>query len=84
MSTRAEGSSEVIEFGGLTIGFDERVLRPRPWTAEQSRRFLAVAGRSAYGPIWAVYLGSGMRRGEALGLRWRDVDLQALQGSADG
>ena len=49
--------------------------RGRTWTAEEARRFLAVAGRSAYGPIWAVYLGSGMRRGEALGLRWRDVDV---------
>jgi integrase len=48
----------------------------RTWTAEQARRFLAVAGRSAYGPIWAVYLGSGMRRGEALGLRWRDVHFE--------
>jgi integrase len=46
----------------------------RTWSAEQARRFLAVATRSAYGPIWAVYLGSGMRRGEALGLRWQDVD----------
>lgn len=50
--------------------------RARTWTAEQARRFLAVAGRSAYGPIWAVYLGSGMRRGEALGLRWRDVQFE--------
>jgi len=50
--------------------------RGRTWTTEQARRFLAVAGRSAYGPIWAVYLGSGMRRGEALGLRWRDVDVK--------
>jgi integrase len=48
--------------------------RPRTWTAEEARRFLSVAHRSAYGPIWMVYLGSGMRRGEALGLRWRDVD----------
>jgi integrase len=50
--------------------------RGRTWTAEQARRFLAVARPSAYGPIWAVYLGSGMRRGEALGLRWRDVQFE--------
>jgi integrase len=48
----------------------------RTWSAEQARRFLAVATRSAYGPIWAVYLGSGMRRGEALGLRWQDVHFE--------
>jgi methylase of polypeptide subunit release factors len=30
-------SPERIDFDGLTIAFDSRVLRPRPWTAEQSR-----------------------------------------------
>jgi integrase len=44
------------------------------WTAEQARRFLAAIGESAYGYLWLVYLGTGMRRGEALGLRWKDVD----------
>ena len=29
--------SEVIEFGGLQIAFDDRVLRPRSWTENQSR-----------------------------------------------
>ncbi len=47
--------------------------RGRTWTAEQDRRFLAVADHSPCAPIWAVYLGSGMRRGEGLGLRWEDV-----------
>ena len=61
--------------------------RGRTWTAAQARRFLTVAGNSAYGPIWAVYLGTGMRRGEALGLRWQDVDfrhqtLRVEQGTA--
>ncbi len=27
-----------------------------------------------YGPIWIVLAATGMRRGEALGLRWQDVD----------
>lgn len=27
---------ETMDFGGLTIAFDDRVLRPRPWTAAQS------------------------------------------------
>lgn len=29
-------SPETMDFGGLTITFDDRVLRPRPWTAAQS------------------------------------------------
>ena len=28
--------TQTIDFGGLTIAFDERVLRPRPWTVAQS------------------------------------------------
>ena len=29
--------SQVMDFGGLRIAFDDRVLRPRPWTAAQSQ-----------------------------------------------
>lgn len=49
----------------------------RTWTAEEARAFLAVAPHSSYGPVWTVLLGTGMRRGEVLGLRWKDVDLDA-------
>jgi integrase len=48
----------------------------RTWSAQQVRAFLAVADESAYGPVWPVLLGTGMRRGEALGLRWEDVDFE--------
>ncbi len=40
-------------------------------TADEARRILAVD--SPYRPLWAVLLGTGIRRGEALGLRWTDV-----------
>jgi integrase len=45
------------------------------WTVGQVGRFLDVASGSGYGPIYATLLYTGMRRGEALGLRWCDVDL---------
>lgn len=47
------------------------------WTAPQVRRFLeSVADHELY-PLFLVYATTGMRRGEALGLRWSDVDLDA-------
>jgi len=45
------------------------------WTAEEARRFLRHTRDDVHGNLWAVALCTGMRRGELLGLRWRDVDL---------
>ncbi len=44
------------------------------WDAAQQRRFMLAAAGSAYGPIWIIFLSTGMRRGEVLGLRWQGVD----------
>lgn len=45
------------------------------WTASQLRRFLElVEGERYYWP-WMFLATTGCRRGEALGLRWSDVDL---------
>lgn len=38
-------------------------------------RLLAAAGSSRYRPLLGVLAGTGLRRGEALALRWEDVDL---------
>ncbi len=46
------------------------------WTDEQAQAFLTVASESIYSPIWILALATGMRRGELLGLRWQDVDLE--------
>ena len=47
-----------------------------PWTAEQSMTFLSSAvGHRWYG-AYLMLLTYGMRRGEVLGLRWSDVDLE--------
>ncbi|NLG65453.1 MAG: tyrosine-type recombinase/integrase, partial [Actinobacteria bacterium] len=47
----------------------------KTWSAEQLGAFLAsVRDDRLYG-LWHVLAMTGMRRGEALGLRWEDVDL---------
>lgn len=48
-----------------------------PLTPEQSQRLLAAtAGTRAYVAV-AVMLGAGLRREEAVGLMWKDVDLKS-------
>jgi integrase len=58
--------------------------RPKPdsaqaWEGATLQRFLdgtRAAGDRLY-PLWVLLATTGMRRGEALGLRWADVDLEA-------
>jgi integrase len=46
------------------------------WSAAEVRRFLAVADADRLAAAWRLSL-YGLRRGEVLGLRWADVDLDA-------
>jgi len=47
------------------------------WSGEQLGRFLDFVVDSAYLPAWLFLATSGSRRGEVLGLKWDDVDLDA-------
>lgn len=51
------------------------------WTADQLRRFLAHAGDHRLAAAWRLAATTGMRRGEVLGLRWRDLDLDTARAS---
>ena len=46
-----------------------------PYTVEEVRRILRAAEDRRNSARWAVALALGLRQGEALGLKWTDVDL---------
>jgi integrase len=48
------------------------------WPAETVAEFLDRSSSTGdrYFPLWVVLASTGARRGEVLGLRWRDVDLE--------
>jgi integrase len=52
-----------------------RSKRPKVWTAEQLRAFLDHVADSRYLPAWIFLATAGCRRGEALGVKWADVNL---------
>ncbi len=47
------------------------------WNAVQARQFLAYVKDDRFHALWMLALSRGLRRGELLGLRWVDVDLDA-------
>jgi integrase len=47
----------------------------RPWNAAEARQFLAAAHDDPLYPAFVLLLMYGLRRGEIVGLRWLDVDL---------
>lgn len=55
----------------------EPVRRPRvqPFEPAELGRFLDEAARHHLGPLFELMALTGLRRGEAVGLRWQDVDL---------
>jgi integrase len=52
-------------------------LERHPLSADQARAFVAATSGDRLGPLYVVAIGTGMREGELLALRWVDVDLEA-------
>lgn len=53
----------------------ENPRRPTPWSATQCRTFIDAIQSDRLAPLYHLLITTGMRRGEAIGLRWNDVDL---------
>jgi integrase len=47
------------------------------WEVDEAHEFLKVAEKDRYYAVFLLALTTGMRQGEILGLRWKDVDLEA-------
>lgn len=62
--------SEHLDFGGLTVAHDERVLRPRTWTSAQSAWVAELAVDAPEGPVLELCAGVG------------HIGMLAVQGSA--
>lgn len=65
-------SRNVARLVQLRVTDEKRV---RSFSREEALRFLQTAETHRLYALWAVALSMGLRRGEALGLAWSDVDL---------
>jgi methylase of polypeptide subunit release factors len=52
-------TTELMKFGPLTIAFDHRILRPRPWTELQSDWAAELLESAPDGPVLEVCAGAG-------------------------
>lgn len=57
--TQRSDREEAMAFGSLEIRFDSRVLRPRPWTADQSRWAASMVLSAPDGPVLELCSGAG-------------------------
>jgi len=57
------------------IGSDQRG-EMKTWSAKELKKFLDATKGSTLYPLWHTMALTGLRRGEALALRWEDIDLK--------
>jgi methylase of polypeptide subunit release factors len=54
-----DGAHPIVTFGGLRVPTDAAVIRPRPWTPQQSIWAEELSSRCSPGPILDLFAGSG-------------------------
>lgn len=76
--------NEAVRRGHLTRNPASLAKAPRlteeeiePYSVEDAQRLLVAASERRNSARWAIALALGLRQGEALGLKWSDVDLDA-------
>lgn len=57
--TTPDTTPRTMAFETLTIAYDDRVLRPRPWTAQQSRWAAELVASAPPGPVLELCAGAG-------------------------
>jgi integrase len=78
---------DAVRWGRLTVNPVDAADPPKAsaehsdklpvWTAEQLSAFLASVADDRLFALWRLLAMTGMRRGEALGLAWEDLDMEA-------
>jgi integrase len=84
LGTLRTALNEAMRWGLISRNVAALVPRPRvdrfeiqPLSPAEARHFLEIAAEGRLGALYSVALTMGLRQGEALGLRWQDVDLDA-------
>ena len=77
---------DAVKWGLLEHNPAERADPPKQahgemtvWSAAELSTFLETVRDHSLYPLWVTLAMTGLRRGEALGLRWTDVDLERRQ-----
>ncbi|GIM45915.1 site-specific integrase [Collibacillus ludicampi] len=78
-----EALDRALKWGMVARNVAKAIDPPRPkkvdfqvWNEEEVKRFLEVAKDDRYYVAFLLAITTGMRKGEILGLRWQDVDLE--------
>ena len=80
--------NDAVRWGRVSKNAADLAEPPRPatpemkvWDTEQLRMFLDAVRDDRLFAAWMLMVTTGMRRGEVLGLRWSDVNLDAARAS---